>query len=87
MARTFHALGAPLADTLNGRTLLHHAAACDAVQVLAWLCDEKTAELPINMLDTKVGRRRDDHCPDTTTSVDCPDTPPRRDPTRCSRLQ
>ena len=54
MTRTLHALGAPLTDTLNGRTLLHHAASCGSVQVLAWICEEKATELPINTLDTKV---------------------------------
>ena len=53
MVQTFHTLGAPLVDVLNGRTLLHHAAACEALKSLAWFCVEKADELPINSLDVK----------------------------------
>ena len=53
MVKALLALGAPLDESLNGRPLLHHAAACGAPAVVHWLATECRALLSIDGLDTK----------------------------------
>jgi len=53
MVRAFVSLGTPIAEMLRGRTLLHHAAACDATDVLRWIATERGADLPLDAADAK----------------------------------
>lgn len=53
MVKALLALGAPLDESLNGRPLLHHAAACGAPAVVHWLATECRALLSIDGLDAK----------------------------------
>ena len=53
VTKTLLTLGCTPMDTARGRGLLHHAAACGAAAVAAWLCDEFKAQLPLDGRDSK----------------------------------